>query len=110
MHSCGDITAICLDNTVQLMKVREELEGGIVRIDKSVTIEAHCKILNQCELEGNRLLTCSRDPIVKLFEINDESSQMMAEFKGHEMSVTTAGQNCEGKLVASGSRDQTTRL
>ena len=91
MHSCGSSLALCLDTTVQFMTVKER-EYDIVAIDTSITIDGgYTKIMNQCEVRGNRLLTCSREPVVKLFEFEGEKSRVAAEFKGHEMSVTTGG-------------------
>ena len=92
MHSCGSSLALCFDTTAQFMTVKE-LDDNIVTINKGLTIDGeYMKIMNQCEVRGNRLLTCSREPVVRLFEVEGEtSSRVLAEFKGHEMSVTTAG-------------------
>ena len=72
-------------------------------------------------LGQDKFLVCSRDPVVKLFNLLDFSkgsnkasknilAESEADFEGHTMSVTSLAANSSGTLLASGSRDQTTRL
>ena len=71
-----------------------------------------------CEIfDENMLFVCSRDPIIQLYELNLEQLvddkdpyQQISSFKGHEMSVTTVSANNSKQYLASGSRDQTTRI
>ncbi len=78
-----------MDNHIQTIDIeRREEDTVTVNVGMSVR-DAHTKILNQCDLFQKRLLTCSRDPVIKMFDI-EAPDRVIAEFKGHEMSVTTA--------------------
>lgn len=102
MQSDERQVVICMDNHIQTIDIeRREEDTVTVNVGMSVR-DAHNKILNQCDLFQKRLLTCSRDPVIKMFDI-EAPDRVIAEFKGHEMSVTTAAQN--ESMVASGSRD-----
>lgn len=91
-----------MDNHIQTIDI-ERREEDTVTVNAGMSVrDAHTKILNQCDLFQKRLLTCSRDPVIKMFDI-EAPDRVIAEFKGHEMSVTTAAQN--ESMVASGSRD-----
>jgi WD40 repeat protein len=57
---------------------------------------------------NSRVLVCSRDPLIKLWDLHNPS-EAMCSFKGHDMSVTCVDYSPE-PLVVSGSRDQTTRV
>lgn len=62
-----------MDNNVQMIDI-EKKEEDTVSIKAGMSVrDAHPKILNQCDLFQNRLLTCSRDPVIKMFEIEAES-------------------------------------
>ena len=62
-----------MDNHVQVIDI-EKKEEDTVSIKAGMSVrDAHPKILNQCDLFQNRLLTCSRDPVIKMFEIEAES-------------------------------------
>ncbi len=91
MQSNEDSIVLCMDNHVHMIDI-DSREEDTVSIKEGVSIkEAHPKILNQCDLLQSRLLTCSRDPVIKLFDIQSSNeNRLLAEFKGHEMSVTTA--------------------
>lgn len=80
-----------MDNHVQMIDIDGREEDTVI-IKEGVSIkDAHPKILNQCDLFQSRLLTCSRDPVIKMFDIKATiENRLIAEFKGHEMSVTTA--------------------
>ncbi len=89
MQSDDRQVVICMDNHIQTIDIeRREEDTVTVNVGMSVR-DAHNKILNQCDLFQKRLLTCSRDPVIKMFDM-EVADRVMAEFKGHEMSVTTA--------------------
>lgn len=57
------------------------------------------KVLNMCQAlyRQEKAITCSRDPIIKLYDLSDadetnedDEIRLLAWFKGHEMSVTAA--------------------
>ena len=92
MQSDDRQVVICMDNHVQTIDI-ERREEDTVQVNAGMSIrDANLKILNQCDLFQKRLLTCSRDPVIKMFDMEGAESQnrLIAEFKGHEMSVTTA--------------------
>jgi hypothetical protein len=69
MQSDDRQVVISMDNHVQMIDI-EKKEEDTVSIKAGISIrDAHPKILNQCDLFLNRLLTCSRDPVIKMFEI-----------------------------------------
>eukprot|EP00347_Sterkiella_histriomuscorum_P012760 403367326 len=85
------------------------------------TVIPHDKTINMTTMLNQELfLVCSRDPIVRMFELPSQSNlnqsnfdkltQPQAEFIGHTMSVTSITASSCQQFIASGSRDQTTRL
>ena len=72
--------------------------------------ECHEKTLKECAmLDYDKVVTCSREPIIKIFDIGGDGNKL-CEFAGHEMAINTIGVKHDGKYIASGSRDCTTRL
>ena len=63
-------------------------------------------------LDYNRVVTCSREPIIKLWDLAKSTPDggPSAQFKGHEMSVSTVAVSPDKKKLASGGRDCTTRV
>lgn len=63
-------------------------------------------------LDYDRVVTCSREPIIKLWSLGQSTSDgaPLAEFKGHEMSVSTVDCQPATKRLASAGRDCTTRV
>ena len=63
-------------------------------------------------LDYNRVVTCSREPIIKLWDLakSNADGSPSAQFKGHEMSVSTVAVSPDKKRLASGGRDCTTRV
>ena len=60
-------------------------------------------------LDEDHVVTCSRDPIIKIFDLS--TSKSLTELKGHEMAVSTIAFNQEsnanggkvfGKLASAG--------
>ena len=55
------------------------------------------KPVNDCTmLDYDRVITCSRDPVIKMFDLTKggtTESSIVAEFEGHEMAVSTIGTN-----------------
>ena len=45
-----------------------------------------------CNAENNRVITCSRDPVIKMWDVSD-SNDLVCEWKGHDMSVTSVDYN-----------------
>jgi len=89
MQSDDRQVVICMDNHIQTIDI-ERREEDTVTVNAGMSVrDAHTKILNQCDLFQKRLLTCSRDPVIKMFDM-EAADRVIAEFKGHEMSVTTA--------------------
>jgi WD40 repeat protein len=58
----------------------------------------------------DKVVFCYRKPVIKLFSLGSQEYPCLSEYKGHEMSVTTVGSSNDKVHLASGSRDQTTRL
>ena len=67
-----------------------------------------------CMLDYNNVITCSREPIIKLFCLDGTDGASdgapKAKFEGHEMSVTTVAAQPSRIKIASGSRDCSTRV
>lgn len=90
---------ICADNRVIVSEVSDNQEDSsgksLYEFSKVLDFEAHSKIVNMSRVCPNStkdlIFTCSRDPVVKLWELNlDEGeSKQAAEFRGHDMSVTS---------------------
>lgn len=59
--------------------------------------EAHNKVVNDCcMLDWDRVLTCSRDPVIKLFDLSkggSTESSLVTEFTGHSMAVSAIASN-----------------
>jgi hypothetical protein len=91
MQSDERQVVICMDNHILTIDI-ESREEDTVSVTAGISMrDAHPKIINQCDLFQKRLLTCSRDPVIKMFDMEAESeNRLIAEFKGHEMSVTSA--------------------
>lgn len=47
-----------------------------------------CSMLNK-----NQVIVCSRDPIIKIYNIDNDENPL--EFKGHEMSVSTVASSSD---------------
>ena len=84
-----------------------------LQIDLLQTIDCHSKVVNMCSmLDYDRVVTCSREPIIKLWSLGQSTSDgaPLAEFKGHEMSVSTVACESSTNRMASAGRDCTTRV
>lgn len=55
-------------------------------------------------------MTCSRDPLIKLIDLESMNKDSTITFKGHEMSVTTVAACPDQTCFSSGSRDCTTKI
>jgi len=74
MQSDDRQVVICMDNHVQTIDI-ERREEDTVSVNTGMSIrDAHPKILNQCDLFQKRLLTCSRDPVIKMFDLEAAES------------------------------------
>jgi WD40 repeat protein len=106
----------CADNSIHVFAVGPVVEDDHAHeedkerlaISHLQSIECHSKIVNQCcMVDQHKVITCSREPIVKLFDLNG-GSEPIAQFKGHEMPVSAVSYRA-GK-IATGGRDCTTRV
>ena len=58
-----------------------------------------------------KVVTCSRDPVIKIFDLAEAVNQeAIASLEGHEMPVTAIGVSHDHKKIASGGRDCTCRI
>ncbi len=74
MQSDDRQVVICMDNHVQTIDI-ERIEEDTVSVNAGMSIrDANPKILNQCDLFQKRLLTCSRDPVIKMFDMEAAES------------------------------------
>jgi WD40 repeat protein len=60
-------------------------------------------------LDYDRVVTCSREPVVKIFDLGGDGTPV-AKFEGHEMAVNTIGVSSDKLKIASGARDCTVRI
>ena len=110
----GENFIACTDNQVQIFHLDDDSNGdNTYSFNHKLSIDAHSKIVNMCDIyKGTNVFTCSREPIIKLFDLtlgeDAPENRLLSDFKGHDMSVTTVSSNLT--MLASGSRDQTTRL
>ena len=95
-QSNGFITVA--DNFIHVMHVTHAVDHDSDRtnlqIDLLQSIECHPKIVNMCTMiDYNRVVTCSRDPVIKMWSLDggeaSQTGQPLAQFEGHEMSVST---------------------
>jgi hypothetical protein len=75
MQSDDRQVVICMDNHVQTIDIKRREEDTVsVNAGMSSIRDANPKILNQCDLFQKRLLTCSRDPVIKMFDMEAAES------------------------------------
>jgi len=60
-----------------------------------------------CMVNQSKVATCSREPIIKIFDLEDDKTPTV-QLVGHEMPVSSISHK-NGKIV-SGGRDCTTRV
>lgn len=61
-----------------------------------------CTMLNQ-----SKVIFCSKDPVIKLFDLENNNSEL---YKGHDMAVTSLSTSPDQRFFVSGSRDCSTKL
>ena len=89
----------CADTSLLTFKATSSL------VECSQSLSVHDKIVNMScaqNPESDLVFTCSRDPVIKLHSL--DKRELIAELKGHEMSVMCIASNGANRLV-SGSRD-----
>lgn len=100
----------CADEYIHTFEVLPVGAGDKAMVSHRESIQAYesGKIINMACLNGDsQVVTCSRDPVIKLWDLRTQG--LSTQLTGHDMSVTTVDAVSERSLV-SGSRDQTTRV
>ena len=113
----------CTDESIQLFHVsysvdhdsETDVQKQTIDLNHFQTIQCHPKVVNMCTmLDYNRVITCSRDPVIKLWNVTgggeEAEGEPEAKFTGHEMSVSTVAVSTNKEKLASGGRDCTTRI
>lgn len=99
---------ICADNDIHILSVDKIESSNRLRFSLIKTISCHEKIVNMCcMVSQTKVATCSREPIIKIFDLEDEAAPAV-QLIGHEMPVSSICSR-NGKIV-SGGRDCTTRV
>lgn len=96
----------CADEYMHIFEVLPVANGKKAMINHRKSIRGYDKIINMACLSNSHVVTCSRDPIIKLWNLSQEKE--LCSFTGHDMSVTAV--DCMGKSLVSGGRDQSTRV
>jgi len=104
---------VCAEESVHVFHITHAVDHDTDKKNLSLellqSIKAHDKSVNMCTmLDYDRFFSCSRDPVIKLFNLTESDS--IEEFTGHEMSVTAIDVDATKTKLASGGRDYTTRI
>ena len=92
--------------------VDHDTDKSNLQIDLLQSIECHSKVVNMCcMVDYDRVLTCSREPVVKLWGLSGAGEEpLLAQFTGHKMPVSTLDYEPRSNRFASAGRDCTTRV
>jgi WD40 repeat protein len=99
---------VCADNDIHLLSVYLSKSTDKLNLKLIKTFNCHDKIVNMCCMVNQyKVATCSREPIIKIFDLENDSTPTV-QLIGHEMPVSSISYR-NGKIV-SGGRDCTTRV
>mmetsp|Transcript_24324 Transcript_24324/g.21586 ORF Transcript_24324/g.21586 Transcript_24324/m.21586 type:complete len:136 (+) Transcript_24324:292-699(+) len=100
-----------MNKAVKILSLTETINSTELSHPKQVNFCLPYKYDNT-KNEYNKLATCSRDGIVRLFNLNSMDatfdSLSPVTLKGHHLSVTSAAINPDSTILASGGRDYNT--
>ena len=71
----------CADNSIYHISVSESANKGTLSFKLSNSFQCHDKIVKFCYTDSNRIATCSREPIIKIFDITKNDSNYFSSLK-----------------------------
>ena len=97
----GDIVSCCSDNTIKVFNDKYEL--------KQVLTEHNDKVTYICEIENERIVSCSLDKRILIWKKDNEQYTIEKELKGHSEGVNKVISLGFNK-IASCSKDKTIKI